>query len=60
MTEENKGVMGLRREKASRHDPDAVDDIAILDYVMLDFGDEPFAPRQNELRGRMTEPGRHD
>jgi hypothetical protein len=60
VTEENKGAMGLGSEKASRHEPDAVDDIAILDYVMLDFGDEPFAPRQNEQRGRMTEAWRHD
>ena len=58
MTEENKGVMGLRREKASRHDPDAVDDIAILDYVMLDFVDEYFAPRKGASRRITTEPSR--
>jgi hypothetical protein len=60
VTEENKGAMGLGREKASRHEPEAVDDTTILDYIMLDFGDEPFAPRHNEQRGRMTEPWRHE
>ena len=60
MTEENETVMGWGREKASSREPDAADDIAILDYVMLDFVDEPFAPRKNAQRGTVTEPWRHD
>jgi hypothetical protein len=43
-------------KQGSRDEPDAVDDIPILDYVMLDFADEPFAPWENDQRRTMTEP----
>jgi hypothetical protein len=47
-------------KQGSRDEPDAVDDIPILDYVMLDFADEPFAPWENDQRRTMTEPWRYD
>jgi hypothetical protein len=60
VTEENEPVVGLGREKASRREPAAADNIAILDYVMLDFVDEPFALRKTEQRRTVTEPWRDD
>jgi hypothetical protein len=39
-------------KQGGRGEPDAVDDIPIVDYVMLDFADEPFAPRENDQRGQ--------
>lgn len=60
MTEENEPVMGSGREKISRGDPDAVDEITILDYVMLDFVDESFASPKHAQRRTETEPWRHD
>lgn len=60
MTEENEPVMGSGREKISRGDPDAVDEITILDYVMLDFAEGSFASRKNVQRGTETEPWGHD
>jgi hypothetical protein len=40
-------------------EPDAADEILIVDYVMLDFVDEPFAPWENDRRGTMKEPWHH-
>jgi hypothetical protein len=56
VAEENESVTGSRREKASGRKPNAADDIVIVDYVMLDFIDEPFAPRENDQQGTVTEP----
>ena len=56
VAEENEPVTGPRREKASGRKPNAADDIAILDYVMLDFIDEPFAPRENDQQGAVAKP----
>jgi hypothetical protein len=58
VAEENQPVTGLRREKTSERRPNAADDVAILDYVMLDFIDEPIAPRENDRHGTVAEPGR--
>jgi hypothetical protein len=59
MAEENNPVTGARRENASGRQPNTADDIAILDYVMLDFIDEPFAPRENDQKGTVAEQWRH-
>jgi hypothetical protein len=59
VVEENESVTGPRRENASERKPNAADDIAILDYVMLDFTDEPFAPREIVQQGTVAEPWRH-
>jgi hypothetical protein len=56
VAEENEPVTGSRREKASGRKPNAADDIVIVDYVMLDFIDEPLAPRENDQQGTVTEP----
>ena len=59
MVDESEPVTGSRSEKASGRKPNAADDIAILDYVMLDFIDEPFALKKNDQRSTKTEPRRH-
>jgi hypothetical protein len=59
VAEDNEPVTGSRREKASGRKPNTADDIAILDYVMLDFIDEPIAPRENDQQGTVAEPWRH-
>lgn len=59
MAEENEHVTGARREKASGRKPNAADDIVILDYVLLDFIDEPSAPRENDQPAAMMKPWRH-
>jgi hypothetical protein len=43
-------------KQGGRGEPYAVDDIPIVDYVMLNFADEPFAPWENDQRGTVTEP----
>ena len=58
MTEKNEPAIRSEREKASSGHPDAADEIAILDYVMLDFIDEYFAPRKGASRRITTEPSR--
>jgi hypothetical protein len=56
VTEEDEPVVGFGREKGSRRDPDAANDITIPDYVMLDFLDEFFASQKNEQHRTVTEP----
>jgi hypothetical protein len=55
VTDENEPITGSRREKESVRKPDAAEDTMILDYVMLDFNDEPFAPRENDQRDALAE-----
>jgi hypothetical protein len=58
VTEENEQVKGSGRGKASGRKPNSADDVAILDYVMLDFIDEPIAPWEIDRHGTVAEPGR--
>jgi hypothetical protein len=58
MTEENEQVKGSRRGKASGRKPNSAEDVAILDYVMLDFVDEPIALRENDQQGSVARPRR--
>jgi hypothetical protein len=55
VAEENNPVTGARSKKASGRKPNTADDIAILDYVMLDFIDEHIAPRENDQKGTVAE-----
>jgi hypothetical protein len=57
VAEENQPVAGSRREKTVGRRPNAADDIDIFDYVMLDFIDEPIAPRENVIQDTVAEPG---
>jgi hypothetical protein len=59
VAEENNPVTEARRKKASERKPNTADDIAILDYVMLDFIDEPLAPRENDQKRTVAEQWRH-
>jgi len=52
--------MGLGPKKVSRGDPDAVDEITILDYVMLDFDDGSCVSRKNAPRLRFGPTLHHD
>jgi hypothetical protein len=56
VTEEDKPVIGLGREKERKRDPEVADDITIPDYVMLDFVDESFASQRNRQQKPATEP----
>jgi hypothetical protein len=56
VTEEDKLIIGLGREKEGRRDPDAANDITIPDYVMLDFVDEFFSSQKNERHRTVREP----
>ena len=58
MTRENKPVIRAERDTGSGGDPDTADEITILDYVMLDFVDEFFTPREYARRRTLTEPWR--
>jgi hypothetical protein len=59
VAEENESVTGSRREKASERKPNTADDITIFNYIMLDFIDEPFAPRESYQQDTVAEPWRH-
>jgi hypothetical protein len=41
-------------------EPNAADEILIVDYVMLDFVDEPFDPQKIGQRETTIQPWRHD
>jgi hypothetical protein len=48
VTQENAPVNRSERDAGSRGNPESADEVAILDYVMLDFADEHFAPRNRQ------------
>jgi hypothetical protein len=60
VTKENEPVRGLGTKKVSRGEPDAVDEITILDYVMLDFDDGFCVSRMNAPRLRFGPTLHHD
>jgi hypothetical protein len=60
VTEKDESVMASGRDTISRRDLEAMDEITILDYVLIDFADGSFAPRKNAQREVETEPWSHD
>jgi hypothetical protein len=44
-------------KKGGNGDPDAVDEILIVDYVMLDFAEYSSPPQKRGQRGSGEEPG---
>lgn len=61
MTEREQPVMASGRDEVSRSGPEPGDEIAILDYVLLDFADGSYTPRENARWEIVeTEPWSHD
>ena len=61
MTNRNEpGDRAEGEEQSSIGEPNATGEILIVDYVMLDFGDVPIAPREIGQRATTTQPWRHD
>jgi hypothetical protein len=62
MINRNKPGDRLEGEKQGRNpgQPNAADETLIVDYVMLDFGDERFATHEDDLWETTTKPWRPD
>jgi hypothetical protein len=59
----NQNESGDRSEfekQRSISEPNAVGEILIADYVILDFVDVPIAPRESGQRETTTQPWRYD
>jgi hypothetical protein len=59
----NRNEPGDRAEGVKQRsigEPNATGEILIVDYVMLDFIDECFTPREIDQREPTTKPWRHD